>query len=383
VLLAGIAVVLIVATALVTAAIVGGRTPSADQNTPRASVTGPITASQPRQTPSIPADDEEDETQTPQTKRDPQTPSPIQVAAGTADTAPVTCPTPTTSVDDAASLKEALASARPGAVIRLADGVYAGNFIAAVSGTAEFPIWLCGGPQAVIDGGSIEKGYAFHIKNATHQRLVGFTIRGGQKGLMVDGTTGSVIQGLTVSNVGHEGIHLRSATTYTLVRDNTVTDTGLDKEKFGEGIYVGSAQSNWCTYSACEPDRSNNNAIVGNTIRSMTSEAIDIKEGTQNGLIEGNTFDGTGGLTGADSWVDVKGNGWQIIGNKGVNSPVDGFQVHSVSKGWGFGNVFSSNTAEVNGSGFGIHLAPVNDNVVKCSNKSSGAAAGLSNIPCV
>ena len=40
----------------------------------------------------------------------------------------------------------------------------------------------------MIDGGDVEGGYAFHLDGARHWRLVGFTVSGGQKGVVADGT---------------------------------------------------------------------------------------------------------------------------------------------------------------------------------------------------
>jgi len=53
-----------------------------------------------------------------------------------------------------------------------------------------------------------------------------------------------------------------------------------------------------------------------------------------------------------------------------------------VVDGWGTGNVFSGNTATVDGAGYAIHLAPVLGNVVRCSNTETGARHGLSNVAC-
>lgn len=363
------------------------------KNVAQSASTAPTTTSAPSSTAESPSSSTTESSKTrssapttTKTKRDrPTTPAPTPVAApaGTAGTAAVTCPAPTTTVTNAASLTKALSAAEPGAVIHLADGRYDGRFAATTSGTKEQPVWLCGGPGAILDGGSTESGYGFHVTDAQHWNLVGFTIHDSQKGVVVDNSTGIIIQGLTVSEIGDEAIHLRAGTTFSLLRDNTVSGTGMRNKKFGEGIYVGSAHSNWCEYSDCGPDPSNNNAIVSNTISGTSAESIDIKEGSQNGLVQGNTFDGAGGLTGADSWVDVKGNGWTITGNTGKNSPVDGFQVHSVVDGWGMSNVFEDNTADVNGSGYGFHLAPVQNNTVYCNNKASGAAGGLTNTTCV
>jgi hypothetical protein len=199
---------------------------------------------------------------------------------------------------------------------------------------------------------------------------------------VADGVRGAVLQGLTVEQIGDEAIHLRDFSSDNLVRDNTVRTTGLRRDKFGEGVYVGSAKSNWCTDSGCKPDASDRNVVLANHISDTTAEAVDIKEGTTGGRLIGNTFDGsklTGGTN--DSWVDVKGNDWLIEGNTGRHSPQDGFQTHRILHGWGTGNTFTNNTAQVDGPGWGFHLTS-DGNVVACDNKATGGAKGLSNVTC-
>ena len=292
----------------------------------------------------------------------------------------VTCPS-ATAVHSADELTRALAAVRPGGAIRLSDGVYPGKFVATVSGTAAQPIFLCGGPAAVLDGGGVKAGYALHLDHASYWRLVGFAVHNAQKGVVLDGSKHSIVQGLTVSEVGDEAIHLRTASSDNVVTGNTIHDTGKRRDKFGEGIYVGSAESNWCTYTKCGPDRSDRNLVRDNHISATTSENVDIKEGTTSGWLVDNTFDGSS-LSGADSWVDVKGNGWLISGNSGHHSPLDGFQTHQVVAGWGSRNTFRSNDAAVDGPGYGYNLAPVAGNSVACDNRATGAAKGLSNVPC-
>jgi len=317
-------------------------------------------------------------------------PTPVPAKHSTPSTAPsVSVPTPvagacpraTTTVRTPAELTSALASARAGEVITMMPGRYSGNFVATTSGTPGSMITLCGTADVVLDGGSTDRGYVFHLDHASYWHLVGFSVTNGQKGVMADGTVGSVIEKLTVSRIGDEGIHLRDNSTDNVVRANTVSDTGHRKAQYGEGIYIGTANSNWCSISNCRPDNSDRNVIEGNRVSDTTAENVDIKEGTTGGVLRDNAFDGVG-MTAADSWVDVKGNGWTIQGNVGQNSTADGFQVHSVVKGWGTANVFDSNTAAVNGPGYGIHLAPVQANVVLCSNTASGAGRGLSNVRC-
>lgn len=304
-------------------------------------------------------------------------PSPSETAAA----APAECGDPTTLVGSADELEAALAAAAPGDVIAMRPGTYRGNFVATVSGTAEEPIALCGGVDSILDGGDVEKGYVLHLDSASYWHLSGFSVTNGQKGVMADGTVGSVIEKLTVSRIGDEAIHLRAFSTDNIVRGNTISDTGNRKPKFGEGVYIGSAESNWCDISGCQPDRSDRNVIEGNVISDTTSESVDIKEGTTGGVLRGNSFDGSG-LVEADSWVDVKGNDWLIVGNTGANSHTDGFQTHEILDGWGTRNTFVDNTAVVNGGGFGFSLTPARDNVVECSNAVSAAREGFSNVDC-
>ena len=58
-----------------------------------------------------------------------------------------------TDVATADQLTAALAAAKPGDLIRLAAGDYAGHFTLATAGTAGAPITLCGPRTAVLDGG--------------------------------------------------------------------------------------------------------------------------------------------------------------------------------------------------------------------------------------
>ena len=294
----------------------------------------------------------------------------------------VSCPQATVTVSSTSELSAALSKARPGDSIRLSDGTYSGEFEATASGTSSDPIFLCGGSGAVLSGDGIESGYVFYLKGAQHWRLVGFTVRNGQKGVVADGTTGTVIQGLTVQQIGDEGIHLRSRSTGNAVLNNQVSHTGLRRDKFGEGIYVGSAVSNWGTYTNGQPDRSDYNLVQGNTISDTGAESVDIKEGTTGGAVVNNTFDGSG-MTGGDSWIDVKGNDWRIEGNVGRNTPKDGYQTHHIVDDWGSHNTFIDNKAQGNvpGVDFYVHDAETTANVIQCNNHGDGGAA-TSNVTC-
>jgi hypothetical protein len=305
--------------------------------------------------------------------------------SGTVPDAPIarfSCPTATVQVSTAAELISALRGARPGTVIQLHDGVYSGEFTATASGTKAAPIYLCGSRAAILQGDGFKGGYVLHFNGAAHWRVAGFTVLNGQKGVMVDAGTDLGLQGLLVEQIGDEAVHLRRNSTDNVVRGLTIRNTGNRKPKFGEGIYVGSATSNWSQLTGGQPDHSDRNFVLDNVISATTAESIDVKEGTSDGVIAGNTFDGAA-LSGADSWVDIKGNGWLIAGNRGRTSTKDGFQTHVILDGWGDDNLFTDNQADLNGgSGVGYYLHRQLSNEVNCTNTVSGASGGLSNFPC-
>jgi hypothetical protein len=287
-------------------------------------------------------------------------------------------------VSDAFQLKTALKAARAGDVIVLAARTYAGQFVTSTSGTADAPITLCGAKESILDGGPIKTGYTLYLNGASWWRLVGFSVQGGQKGVLTDRSQHVLMSGLFVHDIGDEGIHLRTFSSDNTIDGVTVRRTGLLRSKFGEGIYVGTANSNWCRYTSCAPDASDRNMIQNSDIAETAAENIDVKEGTTGGQILNNQLSGEGmSPSGATAWVNVKGNGWTISGNSGVHSLKDGFQVHRVYTGWGNRNVFRTNKAEVDGPGFGFYVqSPSLATVIGCDNVAIGAARGLSNTSC-
>jgi hypothetical protein len=301
------------------------------------------------------------------------------------------CPTPTVTVTNAEQLAQALATASAGSVIALTPGTYDGNWQATTPGTPQNPIWLCGEKSAVLTNDGYTGGYGLHLNGASHWRLLGFSVTNAAKGVVADSVTDVTIDDLEVHHIGDEAIHLRVHSTHNLVTQNTIHHTGLRREKFGEGVYIGSSDSNWGILTGGLPDRSDHNTVSQNTIYATTAEAIDVKEGTTGGLITGNSFDGSQ-LTeeGADSWVDVKGNDWLITGNRGAHSRSDGFQTHHRDRTndglgeWGLRNRFQANVADVQGPGYGfyIHDPNVTGNYVACDNDVKNSGLGYANLAC-
>jgi hypothetical protein len=283
----------------------------------------------------------------------------------------------TLHVADVRGLRSALSSARAGDRILLADATYKGNFVLRASGTPSWRIQVCGGARAVIDGGSLTRNFGFTLFGS-YTDLVGFTVTHSNKGVVVIGAQQATLQRLTVYAVGDEGIHLKRRARYVQVVKNTVHHTGLVHKVLGEGVYVGSAHENWCSETRCQPDTSDDNLVSGNTFWALGAEAVDVKEGTSNGTVRGNTANGTG--SGALAWYDINGNGWSVLNNHGSFARRDGFLVDQSVSGWGYGNVFSGNTADVRGSGLGFRARRAN--TVSCNNHVTNAAEGYADVPC-
>jgi hypothetical protein len=288
-------------------------------------------------------------------------------------------------VGSAGLLAQALAQAAPGDLISMAPGEYVGDFVAETSGTASVGIVLCGPKDAVVRSNSAGSD-SFNLQ-ASHWTLSGFTVAGGLRGVVLDQAHHNLITGLTVRDSGQEAIHLRTHSSNNTVQYCDVFNTGTETPGFGEGIYIGSAQSNWAKYtgSASTPDRCDNNRLLFNTIGpNVTAELIDIKEGTTGGLVQGNTLLGShiSGQNYADSWLDVKGNDYQILDNVGTDTPLDGFQTHQVD-GWGEDILFRGNIANVNGPDFGFSVdSDASGVVVDCDNEVNGAGNGFANVSC-
>lgn len=292
-------------------------------------------------------------------------------------------------VGTASELSAALEGATPGTLIRLAPGVYAGNFEATTPGTDDEPIIVCGPREAVLDGETTTSGYVVYLNKVDRWILSGFTVTRGKKGVMVDESSGNLLTGLLVHDIGDEAVHFRKFSSDNTISFSEIRDTGKETPGFGEGVYLGSAVSNWDTITGSSdvPDTSDGNKVLSNVFGpGITAEHIDVKEGTTGGEVRGNTFNGAGisGANYADSWMDVKGNGYAIAENTGEGSPNDGFQTHVAVDGWGNDNVFTKNVANVNGPGFGFSILKASQgNVVRCDNMVSGAASGFANVDCV
>ena len=170
------------------------------------------------------------------------TPAPAPTPAPTPTPAPAPTPAPTPTptqtpavisapadripVSTSAQLTAALKAARPGQTIELARATYTGKFVAATDASSLKPITITGPAGAVLTTGSDTSGYGLHV-TGNYWRLTGFSVSTAQKGVVLDGSNGTVIDHLTVGKTGQEAVHVRANSAGVTIRDSTVHDTGL------------------------------------------------------------------------------------------------------------------------------------------------------------
>ncbi|GAA4379595.1 hypothetical protein [Hymenobacter koreensis] len=298
----------------------------------------------------------------------------------------------TVSVSTATQLQNALNTATAGTIISLADGTYTGQFSipAGRHGTSSSRIIVTGTRLAILQTNSRSSGKAaLNLLGNNYWEFRGFSVTNSKKGIMTDNSNNNVFDRLSIRDMGDEGIHFRTNSKYNVLKYSEIKNMGTVTAGYGEGAYIGSAKSNWSTYmgSSTTPDRSDYNRIENNTFGpDVRAEHIDVKEGTTGGTVSGNTFNGAGmsGANYADSWMDVKGNGYTISGNNGNTARLDGFQTHVALTGWGRDNKFSGNTCNVGASGYGFNIqqtsGSANGNIVYANNSVTNAGSGFANI---
>ncbi|WP_210479320.1 right-handed parallel beta-helix repeat-containing protein [Naasia sp. SYSU D00948] len=298
------------------------------------------------------------------------------------------CPAATKRVSTAEQLRTALAGARAGEVIWLQPGVYRGKFKLERSGTTTSPIWLCGTEDSVLETGSISDGSALVLDKASNVGLSGFAVRNSLQGVMVKFSSNVTIARLTVTDIGYEGIHVYALSSNAVIRDNTIRNTGVVDVAYGEGIYIGTSNRRWDVVTSGQPDTTRRVVVLRNTIVNAGAEPIEAKEGTSDGVIEGNVITGHQTASRAIGWVLVTGNSWLIRDNTGSDAVTNAYALMKNGTQWGLDNSVVDNSGEAgSAAGWGVLVhhpgSPVPaGTVVGCDNRVSGTASGVTHVPC-
>jgi hypothetical protein len=275
-------------------------------------------------------------------------------------------------VKTASELKSALTNAQPGDQIRLADGVYSGAFSISKSGTSAAPITLCGSRSAVLDAGGANSN-VLSVSGANYWIIEGIQVRNGLRGIYLTGSNHNLVRSVEIHSVRQAAFHFRSNSKHNTLLSSIIYETGLEKDTWGEGVYFGTAITQWVDGI---PDRSDSNKVINNTIGpNVRAEAIDVKEGVTGGWIQGNTIYGAGSAE--DDIMDLRGNGLVISGNTISVSPGHGIRIQATTSGtgWAANNLVSENVIDLHTDKVGVVVGSTGGtgNVIKCNNKVTNA----------
>ncbi len=227
---------------------------------------------------------------------------------GTADsTARQTLSGTVREVGSVGEWEQAVASAQPGDELRLVADIdavlaYRGDR-GAPSGTPANPIVITAAPGVWIDPGDRDNGKpALDVRSARHVWVDGVRVRGSQFGIRFLGAGGSSdaparLQNSVVTDIGDACVHLGADTgdwqvsSYVIVESNDISRCGAVSPRFGEGVYVGYGKEQWV-------DETHDITVRNNEIYDLGSEAVDIKTGSRNVIVEDNFIHDVGGIRG-------------------------------------------------------------------------------------
>lgn len=231
----------------------------------------------------------------------------------------------TVNVSSQSALSSALSNAQPGDRIVLASGTYSGGKrVSGRSGTQSNPIVVCGPRTAVWTGDLRTEDMDWWI-------FQGFTIRDGFQTFHAKRSSFNRIQGLEIYNVGQEAIHFLCNSTDNVIEATWIHNTGTgSRPEWGEAVYLGSTSSNSSSQCGTSTDLSHRNQVLNNRFGPyVRSEDVDAKEHSRDGVIRGNTSDGTGKLAisaNFEASIAVKGStsGYQVTDNVLAPAAQDG-----------------------------------------------------------
>ena len=210
-------------------------------------------------------------------------------------------------VDSVRSWERALADAEPGDELRLVATInavlrYDGES-GAPSGTASSPIVITAAPGVWIDPRDPDNEKpALDIRSARHVWVDGVQVRGSQFGIRFLAAGGSDeaparIQNSIVTDIGDACVHLGAdpddweVSSHIIVDSNDISGCGSVNPRFGEGVYIGYGKTQWI-------DETHDITVRRNEIYDLGSEALDIKTGSRNIIVEDNVIHDVGGING-------------------------------------------------------------------------------------
>lgn len=283
----------------------------------------------------------------------------------------------TTSATPLKTLQSALDRAVPGSIIHLAPGIYPGDVVTKINGTALAPITIEGtdtGLNLAKRGKTIITGSSrvFSINNSFYH-LSGLTIDGepalkttafpgtlqavaGFKNGIQDkvndsslifigasdtarGIAGVVINDMALLHAGGDCVRIANGAHNNIVEQSTIEWCGMLANPLpgvfayhnGEGVYVGTSPKSTDRRMHAD-DNSGDNLIVNNVINTYGSECLDVKENSHDNTFRNNTCGyNDEPLAYEGSNIEIRGYHNTITGNTIVGSMGYGLKLASDS----------------------------------------------------
>lgn len=215
-------------------------------------------------------------------------------------------------------IRDAMALAVAGDEIVIESGTYTATGVAAsgtsayfygsANGTASNPITIrsqSSSSPATLSGNDVSSLTVLRIEG-DYWIVKDLILTTGQKGLIFDNANYCQAIDCEVHDIGLEGIHVRDGSDHVTLDGCKIYDTGNTTPGYGEGIYIGTDKGSWSSYDPSVDYTTVKNCEIGPDVR---AEALDIKEGSTETVVEGCTIDADGlsGSNYADSFIDLKG----------------------------------------------------------------------------
>ena len=110
------------------------------------------------------------------------------------------------------------------------------------------------------------------------QLIRGISVTNGLFGVYVDGGSGNLLDSIEVFHIGQEGVTFADFSSDNVLRNSDIHDTGVSIPEYGEGVYIGSPIEHWAEVAGGQPDRSDRNQVLDNTIGpDVRAEQVDVK----------------------------------------------------------------------------------------------------------
>jgi hypothetical protein len=212
------------------------------------------------------------------------------------------------------NLKSAMTAAVAGDILYF-TGTHTGNMKTAAHGTATAPI-IVRGINATVQTASQSTGYGVEVLH-NYWRFDDFNINFAKKGFYCFNADRGVVTRVDITNMGQEGFKFRRYSNHWEVVECSVDGAGQTANDYGEGFYVGDAQSNW--EGSSTPDTSGNITFRDCYTVNTSNDGYDLKEGAHhvkyiNCVADFSGTEPVGGHARGDSGFYLRGDDIQLVG---------------------------------------------------------------------